>query len=389
MALFKLIFRNVFRHKLRSALTVVGIAIAISAFGLIRTVIAAWYVGVEASAPNRLITRNAVSLLFLLPSSYRDSIEAVPGVARVTFASWFGGVYIDERHSQFPQFAIDASSWFDLYPEFLIPDDQKEAFLRERNAAVVGANLAKRFGWKIGDTIRMHGTFYPGDWDFVIRGVYKGRERSTDQTQFFFHWKYLDERLRQMNSFAAGQVGWYVIKVADPQQAGVVSQAVDRRFKNSLAETLTETEKAFVLGFVSMSETILTALRIISLVIIGVILAVLSNTMSMTARERLSEYAVLKTLGFGARHLVLLIVAESLMIASAGGLFGIALTFPAAIGFGRAMSNAMGAFFPVKVVPETLAICGLIAVGVGLAAALFPAGRAVTVRIADGLRRVG
>ena len=389
MEFLNLIFKNTLRHKLRTALTVLGIAIAISAFGLLRTVIAAWYVGVEASAPNRLITRHAVSLLFLLPVSYRDAIQATPGVEKVSYSNWFAGTYIDERHSQFPQFAVDAATWFDLFPEFLMPGGQKEDFLRERNAAVVGSELAKRFGWKVGDVIRMRGTFYPGDWDFVIRGIYRGKEKTTDETQFFFHWQYLDERLRQMASWNAGRVGWYVVQVADPKTAAVISQDIDRRFKNSLAETLTETEKAFVLGFVSMSEAILVALRVIALVIIAVILAVLSNTMAMTARERLSEYAVLKTLGFRPGHLTALIAGESLLIALAGGILGIALTFPASSAFGAAMTQSMGAFFPVEVATSTLAVSGLMAVAVGIVAAAFPAWRAATLRIAEGLRRIG
>jgi putative ABC transport system permease protein len=390
MALFRLIFKNTLRHPLRSMLTVVGIAIAISAFGLIRTVIGAWYSGVDASAPNRLITRNAVSLGFPLPLSYREAILGIPGVADVSYASWFGGIYIDEKHSQFPQFAVDATTWYEIYPEFRLPPEQETAFKQQRNAAVVGRKLAERFNWKVGDTIQMRGMIFPGEWEFVIRGIYTGAQKSTDETQFHFHYPYLDEKLRQTVPFQAGNVGWYVVKVQNPKQGAEVAEAIDRRFKNSLAETLTETERAFVLGFISMSETILVALRMISMVIIGVILLVLSNTMAMTARERLSEYAVLKTLGFGAWHLIFLIVGESLLIALSGGLLGILVTYPAANGFERAMGDAMGAIFPAfDVATRTQMICALMAVLVGLAASAFPTWRAVQVRIVDGLRRVG
>lgn len=384
-AFTKLVFKNAFRHKLRSALTIAGIAIAILAFGLLRTVIAAWYAGVDASAPNRLIVRNAVSFTFPLPLSYKNGIVAVPGVNQVTYALWFGGVYIDEKNF-FPQFAIDPTTWFDVYPEFLLPPEQKTAFIRERNAAVVGVKVAERYGWKLGDTVRLRGTFFPGDFDFVIRGIYTGAGRSTDQTAFMFHWDYIDERVRKSEPDRAGHVGWYVVKVGDPEASGAISQAVDQRFQNSLAETKTETEKAFQQGFVAMTGAILSALKVISVVIIGVILAVLSNTMAMTARERLSEYAVLKTLGFGAPHLIYLIAGESLVIALLGGGLGIALMYPAAGAFGRAMEN----FFPIfELKSATLIAAAIIAAAVGLVAALFPGWRAVNVKIVEGIRRIG
>lgn len=390
MQLIKLIFKNMIRHKLRMILTVLGIAIAILAFGVIRTVITIWYSGIEASAPNRLITRNAISLIFPMPISYRNAITATPGVSEVSYADWFGGIYIDEKHSQFPQIAVDTTTWFKLYPEYLVPDAQMTAFLKERNAAIVGAQLAHRFGWKIGDVIRMRGMIYPGDWDFVIRGIYHGAKRSTDESIFFFHWRYLEERLRQTEPWRTGHVGWYVVKIADTNQAATISQAIDQRFKNSLAETRTETEQSFIMGFISMSEAILIALRVISVVIIVVILAVLSNTMAMTARERLSEYAVLKTLGFGAGHLVFLISGESLLIALLGGAVGTLLIHPAVSAFGNVMASTVGAIFPmIGVSAATLLLCILMAFGVGLSAAVFPAQRAVNLRIAEGLRRIG
>ena len=385
-----LILKNMTRHTLRTVLTIVGIAIAILAFGLIRTVITMWYSGVEASSPNRLIVRNAISLVFPLPISYRHAISTMPGITEMTYADWFGGIYIDEKHSQFPQIAVDATSWFTIYPEYLISDEEMAAFLRERNAAVVGALLAKRFGWKVGDIVRMRGMIYPGDWDFVVRGIYHGAKKSTDESIFFFHWRYLDEKLRQLTPWRAGHAGWYVVKIADPGRAATVSQAIDQRFKNSLAETRTETEQAFVMGFVSMSEAILIALRIISVVIIGVILAVLSNTMAMTARERLSEYAVLKTLGFGARHLILLIGGESLLIGLIGGAIGTWLIKPAVEAFGAIMTRTAGAIFPISSVSgATITWCLLMAFGVGLAAAFFPVWTAVNVCIVNGLRRIG
>jgi|SRR5579863_438899 len=390
MELFNLIFKNALRHKLRTFLTVVGVAIAILAFSLIQTVLSAWHAGVEASAPDRLITRHAVSIVFPLPVADRESIRAVPGVAEVSYAHWFGGIYVDERHSQFPQFAVDAETWFTVYPEMVIQPDEKATFLRERNAAIVGEKLARQQGWKVGDTIRMRGMLYPGDWDFVIRGIYQGAQKTTDETWFVFHWKYLDERLRQIEPWRSGNVGWYTVKIADPSRSGEVARAIDQRFQNSIAETLTETEKAFQLEFVAMSGAILTALKIVSIVIIGVILAVLSNTMAMTSRERLPEYASLKTLGFGTRHLVFVIAGESILIAAAGGGLGILLTFPVTAFFAKLLADLAGALFPVfEVGRTTILACALIAFGVGLGASIFPSWRASSLSIAEGLRRIG
>jgi putative ABC transport system permease protein len=385
-----LIFKNALRHKLRSMLTILGIAIAILAFGLLRTVIDSWYSGVEASNPNRIVIRNAVSLAFSLPVSYHEMIQSIPGVQAVSYAHWFAGIYIDEKHSFFPQFAVEASpEWFDIFPEVVIPKEQKENFLKERNAAIVGIKLAQRNGWQIGQTIRMRGTFFPGDWEFVIRGIYTGATKSTDETWFVLHWQYMDERLRQTEPWRAGHVGWFTAKIADPNLAGEMSQAIDQRFKNSLAETLTETERSFMAGFVSMSSAIILALQTISIVIIAVILAVLSNTMAMAARERLTEYAVLKTLGFGARHLVFLIIGESFLISVFGGILGVVLSYPAAQAFWTALGDLSGALFPAfEVSPLTLAFSGLITMGIGLIAGLFPTWRAVTLRIAEGLRRI-
>ncbi len=386
MKVLKLVFKNILRHKLRSMLTITGIAIAVMAFGLLRTTVDAWYAGVEASSVNRLITRNAVSFIFPLPLAYRDRIEKVEGVTLVTYANWFQGVYIDQNQF-FARLAVDAETYLKAYPEFVLDPSQYEAFVKDRNACVIGEKIAKTYNLKIGDIMPIEGDIYPGSYEFVVRGIYRPRDKTTDATQMLFHWEYLDQRLRQIAPDRAGNVGWYVIMIDNPSSAAAISDAVDALFVNSRAETKTETEAAFQQSFVSMSGAIITAMNFISFVIIGIILLVLGNTMVMTARERIREYAVLKTLGFTKFHVTGLIAGESLLISALGGAIGLALTFPLTEGFAASLPSG---WFPVfEVTPLTLILATLSALLVGILAAVFPAWRAVTTHIVDGLREVG
>jgi putative ABC transport system permease protein len=379
-----LVVKNAFRHSLRTTLTVVGIVVAITAFGLLRTIVDAWYAGANASSSARLVTRSAVSLVFPLPLTYAPKLRQVPGVAAVTWANWFGGVYVSERNF-FPQFAIDAPSYLDMYPEFVLSDDERKALLADRKGAIVGRKLAEKYGWKVGDQVPLRGTIYPGTWTFTLRGIYDGADATVDTSTMFFHWGLLNETIKRLYPRRADQTGVFIERLADPQQAAEVSQAIDATFRNSLAETRTETEKAFQLGFVAMADTILFAIQAVSFVVIVIIMAVMANTMAMTARERSAEYATLKALGFGGGFVAALIFAESIAIALAGGLLGIALTFPLTDTF----AATVGSFFPsVTVGGETVALQLAAALAVGLVAASLPAWRAARMRIVDGLRAV-
>lgn len=385
MYILKLIVKNALRHKLRTSLTILGITIVILAFGLLRTVVSAWYAGVEASSASRLVTRNSISLVFQLPLSYKDKIRQINGVKLVSYGNWFGGVYIDEKNF-FANFAAEPKSYLELYPEYVLHPDQKAAFLLDRKAAIAGQKLAVKYGWKIGDTITLKGTIFPGNWEFVLRGIYQGKDKSTDETQFFFHWDYLNETMKKTVPRRADQTGFYLIGITDPNLAEEVAVAVDKTFKNSLAETLTETEKTFQLSFVSMSEAIVIAIQLVSFVVIIIIMAVMANTMAMTARERIGEYAVFKTLGFGGGHIATLVFGESLFIAMIGCTIGIFFTFPVAKVFG----NTMGTYFPVfNVATKTIYLDIIASLLVGFVAAIIPTWRAIKIRIADGLRRIG
>lgn len=384
MLILKLILKNAFRSKLRSSLTIVGLSLAIIAFGFLRTVVEAWYAGVEASSASRLVTRNSISLIFRLPIAYKEKIRQIEGVEFVSYGQWFGGIYIEQKNF-FANFAIEPKTYLELYPEYILSDEQKKAFLRDRKGAVAGQKLVERFGWRLGDNITLKGTIYPGNWEFVLLGVYKGRDKTTDESQFFFHWDYLNEIVRKTAPVMADQAGFYLVGVKDPRFAGIVSEKIDRQFKNSLAETLTETERSFQLSFIYMTEAILIVIQLVSLIVIIIILAVVANTMAMSVRERLTEFAVFKTIGFGGGRIVLLIFGESLIITSIGCILGILCTFPAANAFASEMSN----YFPVFIITkETICLDIAVSFLIGIIAASLPALRATRVQIAENLMRV-
>lgn len=385
MMLLKILFRNAFHNKLRSSLTILGIAVAILAFGLLRTVISSFYAGVEAASVSRLVTRNAISIIFPMPISYTEKIRQVEGVKMVSYGNWFGGIYINEKNF-FPNFCVEPRTYFALYPEFVLEERQKKAFLADRKGAVAGQKLAAKFGWKIGDTITLKGTIYAGNWDFVLRAIYTGRDNTVDQTQFFFHWTYLNEAVKKRAPVFADQVGFYMIGVTRPDVAADTAVRIDKTFKNSLAETLTETEKAFNLGFIAMSGAIVTAIQMVSFIVIFIIMAVVANTMAMTTRERTGDYAIMKTLGFGAKDITILIFGEALVITLTGGLIGIILTFPASRIFGQQLAT----YFPVFLVSaQTIYMDVAAALIIAFLAAIIPTRHAIRIRIADGLRRIG
>jgi putative ABC transport system permease protein len=386
MELLRLLLRNTLRHKLRSLLTVVGVAVAVMAFGLLQTVVTAWYAGVEASAANRLITRHAVSFVFSLPLAYRERIAQVPGVNKVTYAAWFSGVYID-KDQFFARLAVDTETFFDVYPEFLIPREQFEAFRRERNACIIGVDLARRYNLEIGDIMPMEGDVFPGQWEFVVRGIYEPRDQTTDPATMMFHYRYLEERVRQESPDRAGEIGWYIVRIADPDNSAAISREIDQMFANSRAETKTETERAFQQNFLSAASAVITAMNIMSFVIIGIILLVVGNTMVMSARERTHEFAVLKALGFSGGQLFFLLAGESMILSSIGSALGLGVTIPAVEGFHAALPKGWFPVFYIK--PETIVIGCVAGLAVGMCAALIPLRRVLTTRIVEGLRYVG
>ena len=385
MIVLQLLVRNIARQRGRAALTFLGLVTATVAFGLLSTVVSAWYAGAEGASNARLITRNAISLVFPLPISHADRIRQVEGVRSVAWANWFGGIYKEPRFF-FPQFAITPETYLAAYPEYVLSDEMRRDFIRDRRGAVIGQKIAQEHGLSIGDMMTLKGQIYPGDWEFKVVGIYQGKDRSTDTAQMFFHWDYLNEEAKRRGlPRAVNNTGVFVVEIAEPQRAAEISLQIDALFRNSAYETLTETEKAFQLGFVAMTEAIVLAIQIVSYVVILIIMAVMANTMAMTARERTSEYATLKALGFSPVFVAGIITGESLVLALLGGFAGVLLTFPVA----QAFSGSVGTLFPVFEVARSTTVMQMVLVFVvGLAAAAVPAWRYSQIRIVEGLRAI-
>ncbi len=380
MKLLGLARMNMLRSKRRTILTILSVMVALFLYSTLRTVITSFQAGVDFADVNRLVVRNATSLIFTVPLAYRERIAGVDGISAVTHANWFGGTYIDERNF-FAQFAVDRDTYFELYPELVIPPDQLAEWKRERTAAIAGEGLANEFGWKIGDRITLKGTIYPGDWELTIRGIYKGANDTVDKRQLFFHWDYLDER----NFMGRGNVGVYIVQVRDASLVPAVSQKIDALFANSSTETRTETEEAFQMGFISMLGNIQFAVNLIGFAVIVAIILVAMNTMMMAARERTAEIGVLKILGFEDSAVVAMLVAEAMLIALIGGGLGILI---ARVLFDR-IGFTGGGFFPSFIVQESTMLEGLvISLLLGALAALWPAIRAARLREVEALRNL-
>jgi putative ABC transport system permease protein len=374
-----LIIANLFRKKLRTTLTIGSFVVALFLFGLLVVVHGAFNQGVDVAGADRLDVINKTSIIQPLPYSYRDQILHIPGVKAITYDNWFGGVYQDEKNF-FPQFAIDPENQRVVFPEFVIPDDQWKAFLEDREGAIAGSGIAKRFGWKVGDRIPIKGAIYPGDWEFNIRGIYTGSRDNDDLTQFWFHYKYLDER----RQYGKGLVGWYTVKLDTPDDGTRVVKTVDTMFANSPYETKTETEKALASDFAKQFGNIGFLISAIGSVVFFTLLLVTGNTMAIAVRERIGELAVLKAVGFNDRFVLFLVLGESLLIAAIGGAIGLALCKLMTLG-----GDPTHGFLPFFYLPAPMILVGFgVALAVGVLAGILPATSAMRLRVVDALRRV-
>jgi putative ABC transport system permease protein len=385
VTLATLALRDIRRSPLRLSLTILAVGIGVLAFVFLQTVIDLWYSGVEAAQPDRLAVRSKTSLTQPLPLSYMRRIAAVPGVDRVTFGGWFGGRLGESRRDFFPNFYADEETYLQVYDELVTPEADVAAWKADPCGALIGRQLAKRFGWKRGDRISLQGTIYPGTWDFTVRGVYDGKTRNVDTTLLIFGYRCLNERVEAARK---DLVGYYAVRIDDPSRSASVATGIDALFANSAYETKTESERSFQLGFVAMSASILAAVRIISYVILGIILLVVANTIAMGVRERTVDFATIMALGFRRRHVVALVLAESALIGAAGAALGLAGSPLAVRAFGRLVAQSFGSFPEPVLSVTTLVLSTAAALAVGLLAGALPAVRASRLIVAEGLRRV-
>jgi putative ABC transport system permease protein len=378
-----LVWKNLWRRKVRTIFTLACIFIAFLLFGLLMTIRAAFSLGVELAGMDRLVLIHKVSLIMPLPVSYQGRLKAVEGVTDATHQSWFGGIYQDPSNF-FAQIAVEPEPFLKMYPEFRLPADQQKAWLADRQGAIAGRDLADRFGWKVGDRIPLQGTIWrprsgTGDtWEFNLVGIYDG-ERGVDKTQFFFRYDYLDEN----RQFGQGLVGWYVVKVDDPARSLELARAFDEMFANSPEETKTTTEKGFVESFANQIGDIGSIMIAILAAVLFTILLVVANTMAQSVRERTSELAVLKTLGFSNGAVLTLVLAESLFIALLGGVLGLGLAWIVV-----QQGDPTGGMLPAFMLPTRDLVTGAwLMLTLGLLAGAFPAAQAMQLRITDALRR--
>ena len=378
-----LIFANLFRKKLRLILTIGSFAVALFLFAFLAVVRGAFNRGADIAGADRLVTINRVSIIQPLPLAYRDKIQRLPGVKAVTHNNWFCGVYQDEKNF-FPQFVIDVENQRQVLPELVVPDDQWQNFVKDRQGAIVGAKTAQRFKWKIGDRIPIKNVAYgvSGTWEFNLDGIYHSEKAGGDESQFWFQWDYFEERMPERFK---GNVGWYVVKLDSPDNAVSVAKAIDQMAANSSYETKTETESEFAASWVKQFGNIQFLILTIGGVVFFTLLLVTGNTMAISVRERVGELAVLKAIGFSDRWVLFFVLAEAITIALVGGLLGLGLALLAIPALGAALNGLLPS---LVLSPAVLTFGLMLALLVGVVSGILPGIGAMRLRVVNALRRV-
>src|ERR1700690_1139946 len=385
MKFFHLIWCNLKRKKLRTSLTLLSIIVAFILFGFLSAIQQALVGGVELAGADRLIVRQKVSIINLLPISYEARMDRIPGVDFATHQTWFGGIYQDPKNF-FMQNPVEPEKFLKMHPEIILPPDELKTWLATRTGAIVGRRTADRFHWKIGDRVPIQSTIWTQPdgsrtWAFDIVGIYDGKDKGTDTTPLFFRYDYFDEG-RQ--AWGKGQVGWYTIRIKDPSQAAEVAKRVDAEFENSPAETKTEPEGAFIQGWTAQLGNIVLIVSYILGMVFFTILLVTGNTMAQAVRERTGELGVLKAIGFTNGQIVALVLAESCLLTVLGGTLGLGLAWTVI-----SRGDPTGGLLPLFFFPTRDLIIGFgISVALGFVTGIFPALQAMRLRVADALRRM-
>jgi len=374
-----LVLANLGRHKRRVFLTISSVALALFLFASLRTVVTTLARSAQFGSARRLIVQNATGLVFPLPLSYGNRLKADKGITQVSWANWFGGRYGDGKRF-FAQFAIDPTSYLAMYPEISVPEDQKQAFIRERSSAMIGRRLLDVFGWKLGQNVTIQGTIFPGDWTFTVRAVYTPTDPVINDDVLFFHHDYLEEKIGR-----PGIAGWYVVEISDPNNAAGMAKMVDDQFRNSSAPTKTGTEQAFNASFATMWGNVSLLMGTIGMAVVFAILLVTANAMMMNARERTKEVAVLKTIGFGNGRLFGMVMLEAGIITAIGAVIGLG---GAKLLYKTTNFNAAGFLPGFDVTTDTLLMGAAIALLLMLASGLVPAVRAARLPVVQALRTV-
>ncbi len=378
-------FKNLGRNKLRVGLTILGVAVALVAFITLRTTTAAWQVGVEASAADRIVTRHKVTFVMQVPLRYVETVRQVPGVTAATYANWFGARWPKKKDMFFQSLGVETDTFFDVYDEMKVEPDALARWKEDRSGVILGDLLAKEMGVKVGDKITLEGTIYPGLWDFTVAGTYQATRKSVDRRTFMFHWRFLNERARSKD-----MIGWVVSRVANGNESPKIARQIDSRFDIMDVQTLSQSEKQFNLSFLGAYSALFTAMDIVSFLILGILMLILGNTVAMSVRERTNEYGVLRALGFRPHHVATFVYSEAILMGLLAGVLSVVIAFPLVeLGLGRFLEENVGTFFPYFRIPRTVLVGAIgIAGALGVLAAAIPAFLASRLSIVDALRKV-
>ena len=386
MKLLVIAFRNLWRNRLRTLLTVLGAAVAIVAFVSLRTVLSAWSAAADYAAQDRIATRHKVSFVMSMPKRYIEDIRAIPGVKQASYMSWFGGKNPKNPNEFFATIAVD-DNFLDVFDEIIVPPDQRQRYKEDKRGAIVGDVLAKSLGVKVGDRFTLQGGIYAGDWEFNIAGIYTATRKSVDRSTFWFHWDYLNDSLPEGRK---EQIGWVGSRIDDPGRGPEISAAIDRIFDQKDIQTVTMSERAMNLSFMGFLSAILAALDVIALIILLIMMMTIGNTIAMGVRERTREYGVLRALGFRPGHIRLFVVGEALALGLVAVVVGLGLSIPIVeLGMGRWLEENMGAWFPYfRIDTKTYILAFTIGLGLAGVASILPAVRAGKLSVTTALRRV-